>query len=621
MIQNIKILSIIALLSIILPISNTFAYWPLIKEGNLTYEWAFRVPKDELSSVQYSRLAYGWTNITYNPANNSLFIVWHPYGKMLTEISIPEIIKSNTFSSLKTASVIQSPIDITGWNINKLWKDWDSSVSDWVLWWFMVYNNKLIWSVYSYYDADWKAYRSHYTASLNWTRNGINFSGMYRVWENITNSWNTNWWYVWWYMTTIPTEWKDTLGWPAMTWLWWIAIISRSSYGPSVSVFDPDKLWTTDITPATMLIWYPSNHPTLWTYDWTSLYYNMSTQIRWIIFPEWTSSVLFFGAHWVWPSWLWDSCYGIWTSDKSLDWKINEQWVKYCYDPSDSSKWTHAYPYVYRIWAYDANDLVKVKNWVINPDTKETYKPWDIKPYAIWNLDLPFSPEKKEIIWATYDSNSKRLYISQFGWEHTWMEPYPIIHTYKLDINTSTSTSSTSSTSTNTTTTNNSSDKKAPTITNTTKPTILPMWMENIIIKLETNENATCKISKNQNTSYNSMSLQFSITWWKSHSQIFHSLSNWNTYKYYVKCSDAYGNSNSQDFVLNFGVEWTKKLSTIEKFFQEGRNKYPNNSNYVKYLKSIKSKISSLAKTKKISNTKLAPLLKLFDNEIKKYSN
>src|SRR5213080_2377979 len=75
-------------------------------------------------------------------------------------------------------------------------------------------------------------------------------------------------------------------------------------------------------------------------------------------------------------------CYGEGTDDPSLDGKPTPDGSIYCYDPDDSSKGTHGYPYVAKVWAYDANDLVRVRHGHL--------RPWRVRPYAVWTLHLPF---------------------------------------------------------------------------------------------------------------------------------------------------------------------------------------------------------------------------------------
>ncbi len=417
---------------LMLCIPAAYAVEPLLQKSDLIYEGAFKVPKGKLGSTTYSKFSYGGSALAYNPSRNSLFIIGHPYENLLFEISIPEIVNSNNLNALKTAKLIQPPIDITEGHWANLALD-GSALSHPVPGGFLKFHNRLIGSAYVYYDGGYQGYRSHFYASPNWNETGPNFHGMYRVGLRPLNPSRANGGFVGGYMALIPPEWQAKLGGPALTGLGGIGVISRSSYGPCAWVFNPDNLGVKDPVPATMLVGYPQGHTTLGNWSEPSLYYNKVSEIRGLVFPYGTSSVLFFGRHGLGKTGQGDTCYGAGTPDPSLDGKeING--MHYCYDPTDSSKGCHGYPYVYRIWAYNANDLLKVKKGEINPATGEPYKPWDIKPYAIWNLDFPFAKKNAHIMGAAYDPATQRIFISQYGGERYGMEPYPIIHVYKVNI-------------------------------------------------------------------------------------------------------------------------------------------------------------------------------------------
>jgi hypothetical protein len=78
-----------------------------------------------------------------------------------------------------------------------------------------------------------------------------------------------------------------------------------------------------------------------------------------------------------------------------------------CFDPDDSSKGIHSYPYRSQVWAYDANDLIAVKN-----GQKLSY---EIVPYAVWQLDAAF----KDIQGVGYDPATQRLYVSRVSADNT----------------------------------------------------------------------------------------------------------------------------------------------------------------------------------------------------------
>ena len=87
-----------------------------------------------------------------------------------------------------------------------------------------------------------------------------------------------------------------------------------------------------------------------------------------------------------------------------------------CLDPDDNSKGIHSYPYRSQVWAYDANDLIAVKN-----GQKQSY---DVRPYAVWQLD----PSFVDMQGVAYDSATQRLYVSQVYADDT----RPMIRVYQV---------------------------------------------------------------------------------------------------------------------------------------------------------------------------------------------
>ncbi len=73
----------------------------------------------------------------------------------------------------------------------------------------------------------------------------------------------------------------------------------------------------------------------------------------------------------------------------------------------------HSHPYEYRIWAYDANDLLKVK--------AGTLQQHQLKPYGVWKLTFPSMPTSNDtrIDWlvsgVAYDPAAKRIYVRRVG--------------------------------------------------------------------------------------------------------------------------------------------------------------------------------------------------------------
>ena len=91
-----------------------------------------------------------------------------------------------------------------------------------------------------------------------------------------------------------------------------------------------------------------------------------------------------------------------------------------CSDPIDSSKGTHAYPYVHQVWAYDALDLQAVKEGM--------QQPWEVLPYAIWRLDEMDSVGGATNAGAAYDPGSGRVYLTERYGEN------PAVHVYQITV-------------------------------------------------------------------------------------------------------------------------------------------------------------------------------------------
>jgi hypothetical protein len=255
----------------------------------------------------------------------------------------------------------------------------------------MVYGNKLIGGSFSWYDGGYAAQLSFFTSGLTLSQTG-DFHGMYKVGDLNAGFYSG-------YMTQIPQEWQSAFGGPALTGNCCISIISRTSFGPAAFVFNPDDLGVKNPVPATPVVYYDGAHPTLgeWGNSTTvNLYFNMSTGVKAIVFPAGTRTVLFIGRQGTGVP-----CYGCGGSTNPGGECANE----WCYDPVDGSKGCHAYPYKAWVWAYDANDLLSVKNGQKNP--------WDIRPYAVWPLNLPVDTGSNDIQGAAYDPATRRLYVSQ----------------------------------------------------------------------------------------------------------------------------------------------------------------------------------------------------------------
>jgi hypothetical protein len=136
--------------------------------------------------------------------------------------------------------------------------------------------------------------------------------------------------------------------------------------------------------PVAPLVYYPLSTP-LGVYGTANPYFNGTGGVAGAVLPEGSASLLFFGTHGVGTY-----CYGT---------------APPCTDPESPYQSPHGYPYVYRVWAYDANELAAV--------TAGTRKPWDVRPYAWWDLTLPTVARKTVMTGVAYDAATGRIFIGQ----------------------------------------------------------------------------------------------------------------------------------------------------------------------------------------------------------------
>lgn len=371
----------------------------LVRPANLIYEGAFRVPAGTMGTTSF---AYGGTALAFNPVHRSLFIVGHDWQQQVAEIAIPDIRAGSSLRRLTTATVLQPFADVTE---GALWRVGPNTVKVGGL---LPYQGRLYLTAYLYYDGPGSQVLSHFVSGPDLSAVG-DVRGPFQVGTLGAGM-------VSGYVGLVPPAWQNALGGPVLDGQCCLGVISRTSYGPALFTIDPEKLGTTNPLPATPLVYYPASHP-LAVWESTNPLFNGTTEVRGVVFHEGTRSVLFFGRHG-----LGTFCYGPGTADPKLAGQPAEGGVdRICYDPASDSKGTHAYPYSYYVWAYDANDLAAVK-----AGQKE---PWDVKPYATWPLTLPFSTEGSAVLnGATYDAQTGRIFVSQ-GFADGDL---PVIHVFHI---------------------------------------------------------------------------------------------------------------------------------------------------------------------------------------------
>ena len=346
----------------------------LIRAEDLIYQGAFRLPRGVFGGSSFD---FGGTALAFNSARGSLFIVGHDHHQQVAEIAVPAVRNASQLRDLETATMLQPFTDATE---GKLGMVGPNTVKIGGL---LPYQGQLYLTAFLYYDGDGSQKLSHFVSGTDLGVKG-DVKGPYQVGEIGAG-------FVSGYFGLVPAAWQAALGGPVLNGNCCLSIISRTSYGPAAFTFDPLMLGVKTPAPIKPLVYYPSAHPLLdrgvsgdgWSN--TSTLFNGTSAVTGVVFPNGTRSLLFFGRHG-----LGKFCYG----------EGHE-----CNDPVQDSKGGHAAPYQQYVWAYDANHLANVKT--------RRRDPWTVKPYAVWELKLPFANGGGHLRGATYDPDTNRLFVSQ----------------------------------------------------------------------------------------------------------------------------------------------------------------------------------------------------------------
>jgi hypothetical protein len=384
---------------------------PLVQAHQMVYEGSFRFPDPQGAAPN------GWNGggaLAMSPDGQGLF--GSGEGGFIAELQIPAIQQSATVAGFATATYRQPFTQI-----------WDASRqglgcgTGGELGGILPWAGSLITTRYCFYDATYVQTRSHFRSSLQLGPT----TGPFMV-QSPTGTGGGSAGFVSGYMATIPAEWRALFGGPALTGNCCLSIITRTSWGPAASVFNPAQVGVVDPVPATAVVGYPTGTPLDGGADCsaTSVLFNCNTAVRGLAFPSGTSSVLFFGTQGTG-----ESCYGRGTSDPALHRRPDptSPGDQLCYDPAGGSKGNHAFPYRFQVWAYNANDLVRVKNGQLAPH--------QVRPYAVWALDYPLPHISRNIGGVAYDPATSRLYVS--AWAADGTDGYkPLMHIFRINAGT-----------------------------------------------------------------------------------------------------------------------------------------------------------------------------------------
>jgi hypothetical protein len=365
---------------------------PLVQSSDLQHLGAFRLPAGQLGSRESDTFEYGGTAAAYDPARNGLFITGHTYVNDVAEVSIPTPIDSTNLGDLSTATILQPFTDATEGKKVQAYYDASGALIQTPLKanGLLVYNNLLIGDVYIYYDATNSQVVSHYTRPTDLSQTG-QAKGMYGFGCKSTG-------FVSGPMALVPPEWQSALGGTVLTMQYGVPIVTRASYGPAAFAFNPADFGQKSRVPCVPLLFYEDADGRRTLGEWNSsgkLWASNDTNGG-FVFIHGTRSVLYFINHGIGP---------------------------FCYDVNGCppiGERTTSYPYVPSVYAYDALDLMAVKNGSKNP--------WDLLPYARWALG---PADWQWIRSSAYDPATQRIWLVTRGEAGT--PDQPIVHMYQAN--------------------------------------------------------------------------------------------------------------------------------------------------------------------------------------------
>ena len=354
----------------------------LLQKSDLRYMGAFKVP----AGIGDNTFEWGGTALGLGPSGRSLYLTGHDHQQRSAEISIPEV----RTSGYATASLLQSWRDATEGKLGQFAPGTSDGVK---IGGHLVYGGKLYITGWAYYDSGDQQRASIIERPLSLSDTG-KIVGPVAV-PGVRQRFMAG------YMCPIPAAWQGALGGPVLAGLPNPPIIGNGSGGPTAIVFDPANLSKTAIP--LLAFPHPSDLATLYGYQansGTNPVWNWLSLPRGCVFPDGTDSVLFVGSH----------------GAGEMYYGGGER------DPANPYYGSHAYPYVFQVWAYDANDLAKVRRGEAQMDK--------IKPYSYWTFELPNDPGRTDVKCggAAFDAQTRRIYVSALRCDGD----APLIHVFEV---------------------------------------------------------------------------------------------------------------------------------------------------------------------------------------------
>jgi hypothetical protein len=369
---------------------------PLFTLADLVYEGAFRVPSGKIG---VSTTEYTDGQIEFNPARNSFFMIGHDWDDgAIGEFTVPQLVKGTTLSSLNEAKNLQpfakSPLSRVSnpQNNNRITG-------------LRLINGKLVINAVDWYDA--AADNTHSTLVLHDPDN-LDTSKVTGFYDLAGGPGHASGW-----ISPIPAVWRAVLGGTYVVASGGaMSIAGRTTIGPAMFVFNPEL----DLVGTSPGFQVKNPIPTIKYLD-----YSVTNKLH----SDWNNDT---GKNKIWTQ-VTGALYGLIVPGTRTYLAIghsggHESGVQYkgtdlcgqgCGGPCPKDCKDKYLFY----WAYDLNDLLKVKAGQLEP-----YEP---QPYEYDKWPSPFG--STELGGGSFDPASGKLYV-----EHKYADdsrPVILVYTFK----------------------------------------------------------------------------------------------------------------------------------------------------------------------------------------------
>lgn len=316
---------------------------------------------------------------------------------LMAEISIPTLVNSATLTSLNTGGTLVAWTDPSGGNWTSIsgGNNFIGGIYDCKS--ALCGSEQVLVSYYEYYGTN-QQYTTFTTSRSSFTE----LAGPYRIgpvasapnYANVIGGtgWTSG------EIVDIPSTYQAALGGKALAGICCLAVVGRTSQGPTATAFDPSAIATNPV--GNLDVGYDQNNTTLGAWGSAGLQWSGSAQFWGLAFPTNARSILFSGTYAgraaCIPNGAYPSpangcnpntgfCYGPTTPTSALDNTASgDPAHDYCYDPTqpnNSGPGPVGYPYSNEVMFFKETDLESVK-----AGSQSYFNP---TPYATWTPSLP----------------------------------------------------------------------------------------------------------------------------------------------------------------------------------------------------------------------------------------